>query len=333
MDPLDIRLLRAMFRSEAFTLRGVDPRLSAQYLARRVGISRITVTRRLARWRSEGFWKGLIVYPNPDALSTSFTMQGIVLGAERDRGRLEAAIDAALEPVINFQTEDIYTPVLLGEEAARTEHRQRALEKAGVGRILCRPLPLPFVASTVRLGPRDWEIVRSLRRYPEPDWPAVAQEVGVTVRGLERRVARLMDGGALFFFPAFDFRRSPGTMVTVGLLFGPGVDLALVQAELARRYPELLPLENIFPFEMFVPPGFPSPVSGHLQFQLTVPSASSCDELRREFGMVPGVVEVIIGFPTQDYSVPSELDARIESAINGHRPGPRPIGEPARASR
>jgi DNA-binding Lrp family transcriptional regulator len=315
MDSLDIRLLRAMFRGQVFNLQGVDPRLSIQYLARMVGTSRITAGRRLARWREEGFWKGVVAFPNPALLGTSFQMQALVLEAARDRSRLESALERILEPVISFQTEDFYTPLLFSEPPARSERRQRELREIGLSRILTPPLDVPFVPSDIKLGPRDWKIIQSLRRSPEPDWPSVAREVKITVRGLERRVDRLMAGGALFFFPELDFRRSPGTVATVGLLFGPGVDLNRMRTEVTRRYPDLLAVEQIFPFEIFLPPGGSSKIAGAFQFFLPAPSASSSDQLRRDFGAVPGVVDVIIGFPTQDIAPPRGLNSRIRAAI------------------
>src|SRR5271170_788753 len=115
MDSLDIRLLRAMFREHVYEFRGVDPRLTVQTLSRTVDASRLTVQRRLLRWREEGFWRGVVAFPNPDLFHASFQMQGIFLVTERDRARLERSIDRLLRSVFVFQADDVYTPVLLAE--------------------------------------------------------------------------------------------------------------------------------------------------------------------------------------------------------------------------
>jgi hypothetical protein len=123
-----------------------------------------------------------------------------------------------------------------------------------------------------------------------------------------------MEGDALFFHPELDFRRSGGTVAWVGLLVAPGVDTARLEAEVTQRYPELLRINSVFPFEVFLPPGLP-PIGGRFPFFLPVRSASSGDQLRRDFIEVPGVVEVLVGFPTQNTSNPRRFDALIGAAM------------------
>lgn len=326
MDSVDVRLIRAMYLDGTFQLRGVDPRLTARSLGQKVGANRITVARRLALWRSEGFYRGVTVFPNPDALGTSFQMQGLILEPSRNRHRLESALDDVLDCALVTQTEDFYAVILLKESASQERRRQKALEELGICRIISPPLDVPFLPSEVSLGPRDWQILRALRKLREPDWKVVAHEVGVTVRGLQRRITRLIDGRALFFFPSLDFRRSPGTVAMVGILTRVGADTTRVRAEVERRHPDLLPVEKVFPFEKFLPPGDLPPVGGGIPFWLPVPAASSADELRREFCAMPDVLEVIISFPTQNYALPRAFERRIElaAAASGSSPGLAP---------
>jgi hypothetical protein len=315
MDSLDNRLLRAMFSGNVQTIHGFDPRLSIQSLSRSTGFSRITVRRRVARWKSEGFWKGVLAFPNPDTLGTSFQMQSVALAPGRGRSRSEKALIDLLEPVLLFQSEDVYNPLLLAEPRAISERRQRDFQEGGGGRALCPPMEFPAPPSTVPLRARDWRIIQSLRRSPHPDWAAVAKDVGITLRGLQRRVAVLMEGKALLFFPDLDFRRSPGTVAWIGILFGVGVDAAHLESDLTQRFPDLMRVDPVFPFEHILPPSDRPPVGGRFPFQIPVPSASVADQLRRDLLLIPGVVDVLVGFPTQMISVPSVLDARIQLAI------------------
>jgi len=315
-----MRLLRSMFPSHVFALSGIDPRTSVQDLSRSTHASRVTVRRRLARWREEGFWKSVVAFPNPNAFGTNFQMQSFVLERGQERTRLESALNEVFQPVFLFQTEDVYNPVVLAESVEESARRQRVFRDTGSGVANCPPLEVPFPSSGMRLTPRDWQIIAALRRASGTDWATVAKDVGVTVRGLERRVARLMAEHALFFFPELDFRRSPGSVAWVGALFARSADARRLESDLARRYPDLLPVEPIFPFEVLLPPAVRPAFGGSFAFLLSVPSASTGDQLRRDIGAIPGVVHVLVGFPTQNLHFPQAFDGRIELARAGRGP-------------
>lgn len=315
MDSLDIRLLRAMFPTRVFALTGVDPSVSVQDLSRAAHASRVTVRRRLDRWKEEGFWKRAVVFPNPDQLECSFLMQSFTLDPGQSRDRLEDTLIKILEPAFLFQTEYVYNPVLFSESREDSDRRQTTFRATGTGRANCPPIEIPFPGSTVALGARDWEIIRALRSSPTLDLSAVANVARITLRGLERRVARLMAAHALFFFPELDFRRSPGSVAWVGVLFRPGADPKRLESELTRKFPDLFPVENFFPFQCLLPPAHRPSIGGSFPFFLPVPSASTGDQLRRDIGSIPDVAETLVGFPTQNISVPSSFDKRIDNAI------------------
>ena len=312
-----MRLLRSMFPEHIFALSGIDPRTSVQSLSRATHSSRVTVRRRLAQWQEEGFWRSVVAFPNPDLFGTSFQMQSFVLERGRERARLERALHDIFEPAFLFQTEDVYNPVVLAGSAEDSQRRQRAFGDTGSGVPNCPPIDVPFPSSGLRLTSRDWQIVTALRRSAGLDWAGVARQVGVTVRGVERRVARLMAERALFFFPELDFRRSPGSVAWVGILSAKSVDARRLESDLARRYPELLPVEPIFPFEVLLPASVRPAFGGSFAFLLPVASASTGDLLRREIGALPGVVQVLVGFPTQNLHFPEAFNRRIELAMAG----------------
>ncbi len=314
MDSLDIRLLRAMCRGGVFTLQGVEPRLSLQELARRSGVGRITVRRRLGLWQQSGFWRRVVAFPNPDLLGSSFWMQGLQLDAGRDHARLERALEHALAPAISFHVQDFICPLLLSETEDRDARRQAALRKSPGVRVLCSPVKIDFPRSAVRFSRRDWTILRALRESAAPDWVAAAGKAGVTLRGLERRVQRLMDGNALFFFPELDFRRSPGTVAWMGVLLGGAVPAEEVRAELQKRFPDVLLIENIFPFQIFLPPHVRLLAKDGFPLFLPVTSASIGEQLRREITSLPGVLDVLVAFPTRNICYGDAWDERISRA-------------------
>ncbi len=258
----------------------------------------------------------MVAFPNPDALATSFQMQSILLEPGRNRRQSESALIDRLQPAFLFQSDDVYNPLLLAEEGEVADRRQSLIRAVDGAHVLSPPLEFPFVSSSMTLGLRDWKIIQSLRRFPGPDWLAVANDVGVSLRSLQRRVARLMEGKALFFFPDVDFRRSAGTVAWVGILFGQDIDTVQLEQEIVQLYPDLFRVDPIFPFEHVLPPSDRPPLGGRFPFFLPVPSASVGDQLRREFMTVPGIVDVVVGFPTQNISVPLAFDTRIEAMIH-----------------
>lgn len=311
MDWLDIRLLRAMCKEGKFSLQGIDPRRSIFALARGAGTSRVTVRRRLAQWRTDGFWKGVLTFPNPDLLGTRFEMQAFLLEAGPNRSHLETALRETLQPLMVFQVESFYTPLLLSNGAAESARRQHDFAKASACRVLSAPREVGFPGSEIPLGPRDWRILRALRRRSEPDWALAAISVGMTVRGFERRVDRLMRANALFFHPLLDFRRLRTTIAWVGLIYRKGYDAPTIWADIKQLSPEVLPIDPIFPLETFFPAEDRSAVGGSLIFFLPLASAAIADQLRRDFGSIEGVMDVMVSFPTQSWSVPGALNSKI----------------------
>ena len=317
MDSLDIRLLRAMSREGTYSLQGIDPRRSIFALARRAGTSRVTVRRRLAQWRTDGFWKGVLTFPNPDLLGTRLEMQAFLLEAGPNRSHLESALRETLQPLMVFQVESFYTPLLLSNGAAESARRQLDFAKASACRILSAPWEVGFPSSETPLGPRDWRIVRALRRSPDPDWALAAIAVGMTVRGLERRIDRLMRANALFFHPLLDFRRLRTTIAWVGLLYRKGYNAPGIWADINQLSPEVLRIDPIFPLETFFPAEDPSAVGGALLFFVPLAAAATADQLRRDFGGIEGVMDVIVSFPTQSWSVSGALDTKISGMTEG----------------
>ncbi|MGP8076438.1 MAG: hypothetical protein ACLP8Y_06890 [Thermoplasmata archaeon] len=125
-----------------------------------------------------------------------------------------------------------------------------------------------------------------------------------------------MDGKALLFHPELDFRRSSGSVAWVGILFGRGVDGARFEADMVQRFPDLLRVESVFPFEHVLPPSDRPPIGGRFPFFLPVATAAAGEQLRRDVLTIPGVVDVVVGFPTKNISLPRAFDTRIEAVID-----------------
>jgi DNA-binding Lrp family transcriptional regulator len=314
MESLDLRLLRAIFRGGEYSHYGIEPRTSVLGLARDLHSSRVTISRRLERWRTQGFWNGVAVYPNPDALGVRFQMQTIVLDAGRNRRRLEAAVEEHLRPFLTFQTENLYAPVLIVDNARKLRASQRSFAAAWTNSVAGPPFDVEFPPSGVSLGSRDWKIVQAFRRGPERNWVTIADEVGVTCRSLERRVDRLIERSALFFFPLLDWRRLDVSVVWTGILYRKGANPNQIWATARANHPDILPLCDGFRVELYLPAEILEQMGGRMLFFVPTRSGSSVDELRREFSAIDGVLEVLAAFPAQVTTSPARIDALIEAA-------------------
>jgi DNA-binding Lrp family transcriptional regulator len=319
MESLDLRLLRAIFRRGEYSHLGIEPRKSVVSLAREVHTSRITVRRRLERWRTQGFWNGVAVYPNPDSLGVRFQMQTVVLDADRNRRELESAMLEHLRPFLTFQTESLYAPVLIFENARQSAESQRAFAAAWNHSKVSPPFDVTFPPSARVFTYRDWRIVQALRRGPERSWVTIADEAGVTPRGLERRVVQLVENNALFFFPLLDWRHLDYSIVWTGLLYCRGVDSSRLWDDVRANHPDVLPLDNRFLVENYLPPEIRDQMGGRLLFFVPTRSGSSVDELRREFTEMDGVIDVLAAFPAQVTTLPVQIDSLIESAVGRSR--------------
>jgi DNA-binding Lrp family transcriptional regulator len=315
MESLDLRLLRSLYLEERLNLEGTDPRCSILTLSQKTGVSRITVSRRLARWRADGFWTGQTVYPNPDAFGLRFQMQAILLEHGRDRPRLERAIREVLEPFLSFQVRDFYAPLLWSETPEETARRQKAFAKVCAARVVYPPFDVPFERSKIPLRPRDWRIIQALRRTTEPDWPRVAEEVRMSLRGLERRVEQLMEAKSLFFHPDLDFRKLPVSVAWVGLLHDNSTDARGLLSQVAKLTTDIFPVTPFFPIEMLIPAVDRPPAAGSVAFFAALPSGSSGDQLRRDLAELPGVMDILLEFPTQNVSFPNRLDRMIANEV------------------
>lgn len=260
-----------------------------------------------------------MAFPHPEVVGARFQFQAALLENGRSRSQFEKALRETLEPMLIFQIEGVYGSWLLTQDPEDAARRGRDFERETGCRVMTPLSDVPFPATELTLTPRDWKILRVLRRFPDPDWSEIAREVGVTLRSLERRVGRLMDANALFFQPLLDFRRLPVSVAWVGLLYGPETEPAHLRRRLAALHPDILEVFSIAPFERFLPAEGRPPHAGSLSFLLPVASGSSGDQLRRDLAEESDVVDVLVGFPTQSMTVGTGVDSIIARAMGTAR--------------
>jgi DNA-binding Lrp family transcriptional regulator len=79
---------------------------------------------------------------------------------------------------------------------------------------------LGFYSSGVKLTRTDFEILRSLRRSPRKGTGQLAEEVGVSVRTIERRLDKMIEEKAFFHMFRLDFQKSEGVTCSLVVSYG-----------------------------------------------------------------------------------------------------------------
>lgn len=324
VDGIDFQIYAELFPDRRFTMRGLDPRLSAETIGARVGIGRSAVRERLLAWERDGFLTDQHVVPSVHALGARLvgvnarvddpTQRPAFLDAVQ---RIEGAF-GALEYVGEWVALIFAVPD--NEEAQESDLVQQVARIRGV-REATRFSMFHAPTSSSPLSPLDWRIVRALREDPKRTLDKVAEAVGVSTRTVRRRYDRLLAEEAVWFVPTMDFRRMSGAVVRVNLWLRPRADRHQVAAAMRKRFPGAL--------ETAMAPGeLTEPVMAWMRFD----SAALVEETRRELQSLEGVDEAELLFPVRTMLWPAWVEQRmtaIAPATEGRSPTVyTPVGEP-----
>jgi DNA-binding Lrp family transcriptional regulator len=311
-EPLDLDMLREMYRNGAVNLAGIDPRLNATRIAQRLHVGRARVAGRLKAWSESGFLARYDVWLNP----ALFGWQGAWLSLQVDHPRHKATLLARLALVegavggLEFLGDWVSLGLVFPEPAAleRTTELLRGL--AGVRAV--EPPAIWEVAEPRRaLTPLDIRIVRALRERPTATLSETSHRVGISARTMTRRYGELVENWAVWFVPVFDFRAISYPVVSLSLLLDPGTGPADVLRRLRARFP--LTLESRF--QGAGPDGGAIP---HVFFVMP-PSAAHLEELTLLVESMEGVRSVESLLLVRVHSFPAWFDRHLASLARPSR--------------
>jgi DNA-binding Lrp family transcriptional regulator len=205
VDELDMRILREVFTGEGDYLRA--ERVSADAVARAVGVHRKTVAARLKKMTDARFYL-------PARLDIEPSLFGLVGGKFFLDVPPEMRSAATREAIFHIEGTngilgyaDGWDVMMYAEDerslASRVElakHIARA-SRATWNVHSARDYPPPPKVKLTRL---DLRLVAALMRDARAPFPRLAKALGVTARTLERRFERLRDEGAVFMLPGGD---------------------------------------------------------------------------------------------------------------------------------
>lgn len=301
-EPLDLDILREMYRDGRANLSGIDPRLNATRIAKRLRVGRARVAARLKAWDERGFLLRYDVWLNPALIG----WQGAWVSIRVDHPRAKPALFAHLA----FIDGAVSGLELIGEwvslglvapDAASLERRVGLVRGLAGVRAVEAPVLWDTPAPKRALSALDIRIVRALRERPTATLGDTARRVGVSTRTMTRRYSSLIEDSAVWFVPILDFRAISRPVVSVGVTLTAEVGRESVARQIRTRYPLTL--------------DFGAPVSGptaHIFFVLP-PSAAHLEELELFVGAIKGVTTVEANVMVRIHSFSSWFDRHLET--------------------
>jgi DNA-binding Lrp family transcriptional regulator len=287
LDPssLDIDIIREMYRDGAVNIAGVDPRLNASRIAQRLHVGRRRVAARLSAWKVVGFLRRYDVWVHPALVG----VQGSWLSLRVDHPRRKPDLFRQLGLVdgvasaLDFLGDWVSVGLVAADDRMLARKTALLQSLAGVREV---EGPGPWLAPPPKrpLTPLDLRIVRALREQPEAMLSTIARRVGVSTRTMTRRYSDLVDDGAVWFVPVFDFTALVPPVVSLNLTVRSGTPPAGVARALRQRFP--LILESRFLG------GVPGSGTELVLVFVVLPSAARLDDLHHLAETIDGVVGV-----------------------------------------
>ncbi len=302
-EPLDLDIFRAMYGSNTGALAGMDPRLNATRIARRLRVGRARVAARLKAWSDSGFLSRLDVWLNPALFAhyggfynVRVTDPHVKPSVIARLGLVEGAVSS-----MEFLGEWVTFGVVVPEPAAF--ERLRKLVEGFTGVRSVEPvMPWPAVAPKRALTPLDLRVVRALRERPTASLTEIARRVGVSTRTMTRRYAELVGDWATWFVPVFDFRAISDPIVSVLVTLAPGASATALARRVRARYP----LTEVVGGIEEGPPAI-------LSFFAILPSAAHLEELSRLIAGQEGVADVETNVMVRMHTFPGWFDRQLDS--------------------
>lgn len=327
-DPLDIDILREMYRTRRVTVAGIDPRLNVTRIARRLNTSRSRIARRLNRWSETGFVRRYDVWPNPALLHlTGWTVNVRVADPLQKPETLQrlGAVDGVVSAV-EFLGEWLSVQFVAPDEPTGQRRIELFRHLKGVAEVGAPYAWRPLEAKAP-LSPLDLRIVRALRERPRGTLTEIARTVGVSVRTMTTRYERLVENWSVWFVPVFDFTQLPLPLVNLNVWLEPGTDWGHLLQVVTKQFPWTLE----FGWGEFGPPE----MEDFKTLFVTLPSIGAIENLERLVRGVPGTKDVESVVMLRTHSFSGWLDGMFDRIVSPARgpPSSPPAGGSSRSLR
>lgn len=308
MDPLDVRIVRAMGIKPYQREPKPPDALKPSRIAEVVGVTAETVRARIAKMEEQGVIAGYQAVPNLDHLD--LTGEAYYFRAPDDEAKDDLVEEVAATPglleIHDFLGRGLCVDLAYRDPSVLTDELARLSELTGDDtpqRFYEREMP-PVGRELTNL---DWRILRALRWDATRSLYEMADDVGVSGRTVKSRYERMAKEGSVFSAPIFNPSKVRGLFL-FQLLFWLEPDRvkatlnALVKAYNGRHVFGYVPASEGL---------------GHFDMLLFAESTEEVEQLRRRGAGTPGVdrAEAWLFRDYHDHSawLDDELDARIEA--------------------
>jgi DNA-binding Lrp family transcriptional regulator len=306
LEPLDIAMLRAMYREGGISLAGFDPRLNANRVAQTLRIGRARVAARLRLWRQSGFLSHYSVLVNPRLLGLIGGSVAIRCGSAKERTEMLSRLKLVdgVVSAVEFLGHWVSVGVLAPDETTLKRRFDLLRSFCPSAAAQVEPLFLWNIPGPTReLTPLDLRMIRALRDRPTASLAEVAQRVGISTRTMTRRYAALLDDWAVWFSPVFNLRALVNPIVWIEATVEDNRTKAEVTRALQAEYPHSLPMVQM--------PNASDPSVNSVLLITALPSVARLDDLEEFLASQPGVVahETLVMVAMHDF--PDWFDSHL----------------------
>lgn len=235
LDALDIRIVRELTHGSHPGLAWGEISPSYGSLARKLGVSRDTVRKRLEKMSKTNFLRVFPVQVNPTLLGLKMGALSLDVPAGSESGLIDKV--SLVENVILIARHVggmVGLTFYYSDDAAMRKKVQ--LIKRICGATATRFTEIPFPRCGVRLSPLDWKILAALQRRRSERVGEIARALGISSRTLRRRTKRMIDGMAIGTLVSSDVRALQGGVIcNVQVEYSPRADRAETDGLLLRE--------------------------------------------------------------------------------------------------
>lgn len=284
---------------------GIDPRLNATRIARRLRVGRARVAARLKAWKDSGLLLRYDVWLNP----ALFGWQGAAVNIRVDHPRTKPTLFARLGLIdgavlgLEFLGEWVSLGLVAPDRPSLDRRIALVRGLAGV-REVEPPILWSVLEPKRELTALDIRIVRALRERPTATLSEAARRVGISTRTMTRRYSTLVDDWAVWFVPVFDFRAISYPMVSLRAVLRPEIGRESFLRQVRTRFPLALDFQGAV--------AGPEPGSAVNIFVMP-PSVAHLEELELFVSSIKGVVEVEANIMVRMHSFSAWFDRHLET--------------------
>ncbi len=206
MDALDVAILRELSQSNTMLPAKVGLEASYWEMARKLGYSRGTVRNRVKKLYASGVLRGSSVYLNPSLLGLSGASYAFDVSPSRQKSEVieQLKLMDSIHSVHNFRGSLIGIHLVYENEADLKKLVDQLLEVSGASEGLLSRVPYPPCKTT--LDKSEFSLIRALLQHGFRSYAELSRELGVSVRTLERKLAKLLSVGAILSLPTLNYR-------------------------------------------------------------------------------------------------------------------------------